>query len=317
MKICIFTALIVVILSTALGWRVSLAQIEEDGYVKETGHYLTGEFRDKYLATENALLLYGYPITDAFWKAEEGKYVQYFQKARFELYPNDKAGQRVRLTPLGKYALGKSTGAPAELLENSPTCREFSKTQYQVCYAFLEFFDANGGVEQFGPPISGIVSENEWLVQYFEYARLVWYPGLGAEQRISVSDLGSQYFYEREDITLAEPTEDDHRIEGILRIKARSYPLKAVTKTDDLQTIYVLIQDQRLLPVEAAEVTVIITLPDGVEFSRVAPKLTNSSGITQVSFPMNATRVGVARVEVIARYNGMLTETTTSYRVWW
>jgi hypothetical protein len=312
-----FFALIVVVLSVSMGWRVGQAQIEDDGYVKETGHYLNGEFREYYLSTDNALLLYGYPITDAFWKPEEGKYIQYFQKARFELHPEESAGKRVQLTPLGKYALGKSTGIPAELPANSPTCQSFAETQYQVCYAFLEFLNSNGGVEQFGYPISGIISENDWLVQYFEYARLVWHPGLDAPQRITISDLGSQYFYEREDTALAEPTVDDHRIEGILRIKARSYPLKAVTNKDDLQTIYILVQDQRLLPVESAEVTVNVYLPDGTPIKRIAPATTNKNGITQVSFPMSAAQVGVARVEIFARYNNLLTETTTSYRVWW
>jgi hypothetical protein len=316
-KTRIFSALIVVVLSAVFGWRVSLAQIEDDGYVKETGHYLNGEFRDKYLSTESALLVYGYPITDAFWNQKEGKYIQYFQKARFELRSDDTTGQRVRLTPLGKYALGKSTGVPAALPDNSPTCRSFAETEYQVCYAFLEFFDANGGLEQFGLPISGIVSENEWLVQYFEYARLVWYPGLDAQQRITISDLGSQYFNEREDTTLAEPPKDDHRIEGVLRIKSRAYPMKAVTKKDDLQTIYILVQDQRLLPVESAEVTVNIYLPDGKPIKRIAPMITDENGITQVSFPMSAAEVGVARVEVFASYNGMPTETSTSFRVWW
>jgi hypothetical protein len=62
-----------------------------------------------------------------------------------------------------------------------------------VIYAFFSFFDNNGGAELFGYPISEYGPENGTgrIVQYFQRARLEWYPELAPEQRVQLADLGS------------------------------------------------------------------------------------------------------------------------------
>ena len=178
--------------------------------------------------------------------SKDGKTVQYFQRARFERSANS-----VTLTPLGR-----ETYTPEkQLVINNPlACQVFSETGYSVCFAFLEFFQQNGGVAQFGYPISPFEFRNNQIVQYFENARFEWRPGLAEGQRIGLTDLGRIYFDQlKEDPAFLKPS-----VQGVsgpnlvLDIQVRAFPKKAVTTPSDQQTIYVLVQDQNLQPVAGA-----------------------------------------------------------------
>jgi hypothetical protein len=72
-------------------------------YFPETGHNVKGEFLRFYKDALNPVLVYGYPITEQF-RSRDGKVVQYFQRARFELNPDAPGNQNVQLTPLGEVA---------------------------------------------------------------------------------------------------------------------------------------------------------------------------------------------------------------------
>ena len=50
--------------------------------------------------------------------------------------------------------------------------RAFPETQQTVRGAFLDFFDANGGLETFGYPRTGEFELNRHTVQYFQRARM-------------------------------------------------------------------------------------------------------------------------------------------------
>lgn len=82
-----------------------------------------------------------------------------------------------------------------QFVVNNPfACRAFSTTGYSVCFAFLEFFEQNGGVTRFGHPLSPFEFHNNQTVHYFENARFEWRPGQAKGQRIGLTNLGRIYF---------------------------------------------------------------------------------------------------------------------------
>src|SRR5512136_642254 len=70
-------------------------------YFADTGHNISGDFWAYYQGVQNAALVFGSPITEAFTDAQTGRLIQYFQRARFEFFPENPAGQRVMLSPVG------------------------------------------------------------------------------------------------------------------------------------------------------------------------------------------------------------------------
>ncbi len=67
-------------------------------YFPETGHTVCLKFLD-YWNTAGGLDMFGYPVTE--YKIENGRIVQYFQRARMEWHPEKPVGQRIQLAPLG------------------------------------------------------------------------------------------------------------------------------------------------------------------------------------------------------------------------
>jgi hypothetical protein len=68
-------------------------------YFTATGH-TTGYAFLSYFDTHGGLEIFGYPITEFKW--ENGRIVQYFQRARMEWHPQLPPGQRVQLGNLGE-----------------------------------------------------------------------------------------------------------------------------------------------------------------------------------------------------------------------
>jgi hypothetical protein len=110
-------------------------------------------------------LVFGYPITEQI-TSRDGKTVQYFQRARFELRSDLLENRRVQLTSVGQALYRR---ADQLRLDNTAGCNLFP-TGYSVCLAFLEFYTAHGGLAQFGNPISPFEFHENLIVQYFENA---------------------------------------------------------------------------------------------------------------------------------------------------
>ena len=165
----------------------ALAQTDEPRYFPETGHFVSGEFLAKFLSVPFPLMIYGYPLTEQFVN-RDGLSVQYFQRARFELHPE--SPRRVQLTNIGS-----ALYSPAVQLNvaDAQNCASFS-TGYLVCYAFLQFYNGNGGFDQFGNPISPFEYHDSTLVQYFEKARFEWKPSMPEGQQVALTDLGRLHF---------------------------------------------------------------------------------------------------------------------------
>jgi hypothetical protein len=307
--------LLIIVLFIARPSEFAQAQTESttEHYFSETGFWVKGEFYKFYQSAAEPLLLFGYPISDEFTD-QLGQKVQYFQRARFELV-EDKKGVSVQITPLGE--LLHSAGAPlAPISTNSQACRLFPESGKSVCYAFLPFYDTYNGAKFFGPPISDVEVLDGRYVQYFRYARLEWRPEQLVGQRVALTDLGRIYYD-----MMGQPgnTSKGPSIPNRTptRIQARAFVAQALIPAEQQQTVYIIVQDEKLTQVEGALVSVEVTWPNGQKDVFRAPA-SDSSGISQVTF--NVTKLPVkevARINVSVEYQGMKTTAETWFRIWW
>ena len=151
----------------------------------ETGHCLAGSFL-AYWQANGGLAQFGFPLTDERWEVlEDGKpyVVQYFERARFEHHPENPPPHDVLLGQFGRrlYLLDPSRIRP-NAAAPLPGATYFAETGHNLGGRFRDYWQANGGLPQFGYPLSEEIRERledgkEYTVQYFERARLEYHPG--------------------------------------------------------------------------------------------------------------------------------------------
>lgn len=309
-----FASLVILSLMLIPAWIPVYAQTGGSRYFSETGHNLTGDFLTYYESNPSSEYIFGYPITEQI-PSRDGKTVQYFQRARFEYYADQPEGQRIKLT-----ALGREMYVPSGPLDvgSSFSCRTYNETGYSVCFAFLDFFDANGGVTQFGYPISAFEYHENKIVQYFEQARLEWQPWKPEGARVVISDLGRAYFDKLgEDPALLLPVSPlDDKPAVITEIHVRAFVLKAVTLANDSQSFFVIVQDQNMQPVPGAACTAVVNWPNGAKDSTLLTSDTNGVGIIGLAFS-NQPYGSLIYTEITCNYNGLIGNTITSFRIWY
>jgi hypothetical protein len=318
-RINLIASLMVGILLLAIAPLTLHAQPQPEQYFSETGHTVRGEFLDFFNA-HGGLRIFGFPITEEFLL--NGRTVQYFQRARMELYPEKPAGQRVQLGPLGE-ELGRTTPAVPALGPDTYFQRYFPETGHSVIYAFLSFFDKNGGFELFGYPISEYGQENGTgrIVQYFQRAQLEWYPELAPEQRVQLADLGSIHFdllasQGKVDPALKSPVAAPGTISDVpLALKVSATTKSTIASRHDVQTLYVFVTDQKSMPVKDAVVTA--TLRFASESQTFTMPRTDATGFTSITFDIgNFPLAEVIFVTVEARSNGVTGTDRTSFFTW-
>ena len=302
--------LVLIILLTP--WGSASAQSADVQYFPETGHHVKGDFLQFYNSVPDPKLVFGSPITEQM-TSRDGKTVQYFQRARFELNGGLPENERVQLT-----SVGQSLYQPANQLKlgNTAGCDLFT-TGYSVCFAFLDFYKANGGAAQFGNPISPFEFHENLIVQYFERARFEWRADRPEDQRVVLTDLGRLYFDQLgEDPVHLKPVKPlDATINPILSIKIRAFVLKPLTRPTDQQTVYVIVQSQTLQAVSNATGKATITWPNGKTEDFFFT--TNSSGLGTVTFNFSDQKQGeLVPIEIVVIYQGLAGTTRTSFRIW-
>lgn len=307
--------LLLVGLFSAAGPLVSAQGISSQ-YFADTGHNVSGDFLVFYQSIPNAPFVFGSPITEQFTDSTSGRLIQYFQRARFEYFPELPAGQRVRVAPLGEYVYQRVPNEGEVNIFTPIGCRYYADTGFSVCYAFLEFFDKNGGETIFGKPKSSFVFYNGRIAQYFERARFEWYPEYPDGQRVVLAELGRIYFdLVGENPNLLQPVRADAFPGSVTNIYARAFTWKAVTRADDWQSVYVIVQDQTLSPVSGATAIVTISWPGGGTQSLA--QATNEYGLVILSFPVHGQPHGsLVTITVEVLYQGWNNATVTSFRVW-
>jgi hypothetical protein len=156
----------------------------------ETGKTLTGEFR-RFWEQNGGLPIFGLPISDQREEqTPEGRFVvQYFERNRFELHPENPPGAQVLLGRLGETGLVQQ-GIDWQATPPSapqPGCQYFAVTGRNVCEPFLSYWrthgllDPHSSLEQrslalFGLPLTEPRVETNAagdtvLTQWFERAR--------------------------------------------------------------------------------------------------------------------------------------------------
>jgi len=287
------------------------AQAQTDiQYFPDTGHYLRGTFLQYYNAAKNPQLVYGSPITEQF-VARDGKTVQYFHKARFELTFNN----TIVLTPLGQLMYKAQNPLP---INSTNGCEPYPPNgRYSVCFTFLDFYKANGADKQFGNPISFFEYENDVIVQSFEGARFEWRAELSSDDWVVITDLGRLYFdQQKEDPAYLKPAPSpDATIRPILALEARAFVLKAVTLKSGTQSIYVIVKDQTSQAVVDATVKAVAHLSDNKK--QELTFFTNAAGIAKAPFNFSDQKPGeLITIDITVSYQGISSTTTTSFRIW-
>ncbi len=178
-------------------------QLDENGfpskaYFNETGHHLSGEFLHTWLS-KGDFTIYGFPISEPV--VEKGRIVQYFERARLELWP-EHAGTEwvIQGTLLGNWkAEDQQLAAPFSPILTDPrgegdTRDYFIETRHTLANAFQQYWNEHGGVHVFGFPISEEFTENGFTVQYFERGRFEWHPeNAGTPYEILLGHLGREW----------------------------------------------------------------------------------------------------------------------------
>ncbi|MRS02318.1 hypothetical protein EG832_03665 [bacterium] len=306
---------VILALLVALVPQAVKAQSSDSVFVSETGHWIWGDFLRTYNSVSDPLLYFGYPITDDFTDPQTNQRVQYFQRARFDMVDTPE-GPMVQIAPLGKL-LHEEGAELADIPREGPTCRNFN-TGFTVCYAFLQFYDAYDGATWFGQPISEVEVADGHYVQYFENIRMEWWPDRPSGQRVVISDLGRIYFdREVRNPELLKSSQTASIAGALINPQVNVFALYSLVGAGEPQTIYVIVQDQNLLPVASAQVGVTLYYPDGSkQFYRLAE--TNEFGISQFSFQVDQLEVRTV-VNAVAEINvrGESASGKTWFRIWW
>jgi hypothetical protein len=174
-------AVLIALLLSAAYLPVAQAQ-NAPRYFSQTGHYLRGAFRS-FWERSGGLRTFGYPVTEEYVRAADGRVVQYFERARFELTVSN--GQAIiALGRLGVEASGNRAFPQVPPFRSYAARTYFPETSHSLFGGFKITWERQGGAAIFGAPISEEIQEQladgRWhTVQYFERARFeLWSDGV-------------------------------------------------------------------------------------------------------------------------------------------
>ncbi len=192
----------------AVGTHVAGAEVERAPTAQsgsrafpETGKTVAGRFL-QYWDEHGGLAQQGYPISDEMKEQSDtdGKQytVQYFERAVFEMHPENKAPNDVLLSLLGTFLYKQKypNGAPSQMV-STDNARKYPQTGHSLGGIFLKYWDEHGGLAQQGYPISDQFQEqseldgNMYTVQYFERAVFELHPENKAPYNVLLSQLGT------------------------------------------------------------------------------------------------------------------------------
>ncbi len=171
-------------------------------YFAATGQNLCGKFLSYWL-TNGGLMQQGYPISGNLQEQNpaDGKTytVQYFERAVIESHPVNQPPYDVQLRLLGVSAYRQldAAAAPVQKANAALDSVTFPQTGKSVSGAFKDYWQARGGLAQFGYPISEQMPQQSQLdgktytVQYFERAEMELHPENAAPYNVLLAQLGS------------------------------------------------------------------------------------------------------------------------------
>ncbi len=181
---------------------------------KETGFTVSGAFWNAWLGGHSfadSLYINGLPISEVHNEVSptDGKtyQTQWFERARFELHPENTAPNNVLLGLLGSMAVQGKQDLPAfkPISDPGTGATWFAQTQHTVGdssaggQAMAAAWARLGGLKQFGLPLSQPFNEvsrsdgKSYLVQYFERQRFEYHPeNKGTAYEVLLGRLGAE-----------------------------------------------------------------------------------------------------------------------------
>ncbi|HEX5504058.1 MAG TPA: kelch repeat-containing protein [Thermomicrobiales bacterium] len=174
-----------------------------------TGQCLRGRFL-QYWQEHGGLAINGFPISGEFVELlEDGQYyqVQYFERARFEYHPENPAPYDVLLGAFGRHFYPVDTFFPTKnAAQPLPGATYFPQTGHNVRGKILVYWQANGGLAQFGYPLSEEIQEQledgkTYTVQYFERARFELHPENPPPYDVELGQFGRRILAESQLLT--------------------------------------------------------------------------------------------------------------------
>ena len=170
----------------------TVANQTERCFTSETGQCVRGRFLD-YWEARGGLAINGYPLSPEFNEIlEDGRpyTVQYFERTRLEYHPENAAPNDILL---GQFGRRIHPADPPASPDTSQTW--FPQTGHNVPSDFYTYWSSNGGLAQFGLPLSEAFQQRlednkTYRVQYFERARFEYHPEQQAPYMIQLGQFG-------------------------------------------------------------------------------------------------------------------------------
>jgi hypothetical protein len=138
--------------------------------------------------------LFGRPISPLL--TLEDKQVQWFEYMRLEHLPPD----TIRPGALGVEYTADREFPRQTFFRDRDGLRFFPQTSHGLGGKFLQYWEAHGGLEMFGYPISDELieilprTERYYTVQYFEHARFEWHPEASDDGEVRLGALGRELY---------------------------------------------------------------------------------------------------------------------------
>jgi sortase family protein len=212
MRRLIRRALALMVLLALPAASMARAQIDRSCF-RETGYCIEGRIR-AYWEQNGGLMVFGYPITPQQEERVEGRLalVQWFERARFELHPENSPPYDVLLGRVGVDRL-RQQGRDWKQFPRAAAgaeCRAFEETGHAICGDFLAAWQSSGlnfdddpsisereSLALFGMPLSDARSErqsdgNTYTVQWFERARFELHPENSPPYNVLLGLLGRE-----------------------------------------------------------------------------------------------------------------------------
>ena len=279
----------------------------------ETGIPIAPEFQAFYDQNGGAQT-FGIPISTASIDPESGRLLQYFEFLRLEL---DQSAGTVVVSPLGEvYAPETAEQVPAPGPSNGSR-RTFPETGFTVQDAFLAFYEANGDILVFGPPITPQLDEGGTLVQYFRSAQFIWNPNAPPEFRVELASLADAYYwqFDRPEPGSFIPIDSA----AIMEADVRATVKEPILYAGEQQILYVTVITPNSLQLVAGATVIVTVSYDALSTEMLLP-LTDEMGQTQAVLEMPGVEPGdnvLVEVQAMSAAGNLLGGTMLSFRTWW
>jgi hypothetical protein len=203
-------ATLAVMLMLSGGWFATPQVGAAEHCFRETGFCVQGRFLE-YWQANGGLERNGFPLSAERREVlEDGKEytVQYFERVRLEYHPENAAPYDVLLGQFGRRILREEYVVDRRAYDGAVSPTEpkegqvyFAETGHNLGGRFLAYWQANGGLAQFGYPISEVRYDNidgqGYETQFFERARFEYHPeNAGTPYEVQLGQFGRRIMSE-------------------------------------------------------------------------------------------------------------------------